>query len=80
MKILNCLAFSLFMVASLANAQPSLQKLYSVNFSQVSVTDAFWKGRMETVANSTISTCVLYTENKTGRIRNFEISNRVRQT
>ena len=72
MKILNCLGFSSLLLASLANAQTSLQRLYPVNFSQVSVTDPFWKGRMETVANSTISTCILYTENKTGRIRNFE--------
>ncbi len=71
MKRLNCL--TLFLVfAFFSNAQLSLQKLYPVNFSKVSVTDAFWKKRMETVATSTINTCVLYTQNKTGRIRNFE--------
>lgn len=50
----------------------SLQKVYPVSFSQVAVNDAFWKSRMETVATSTINACVLYTENKTARIRNFE--------
>ncbi|MGZ8524512.1 MAG: glycoside hydrolase family 127 protein [Chitinophagaceae bacterium] len=43
-----------------------------MNFSKVSVRDTFWSNRMETVAASTINTCVLYTQNKTGRIRNFE--------
>ena len=71
MKLSNCLAL-IFFAAPVASGQQSLQKLYPVNFSKVSVTDAFWKERMETVATSTIDACVLYTENKTGRIRNFE--------
>jgi DUF1680 family protein len=71
MKLSNCLAV-IFFAAPVASGQQSLQKLYPVNFSKVSVTDAFWKERMETVATSTIDACVLYTENKTGRIRNFE--------
>ncbi|MGZ5220178.1 MAG: glycoside hydrolase family 127 protein [Chitinophagaceae bacterium] len=71
MKRLKCLTlFSL--LAFFSNAQLSLQKLYPVNFSKVSVRDTFWNNRMETVAASTINTCVLYTQNKTGRIRNFE--------
>lgn len=53
-------------------AQQSQQKLYPVNFSQVSIMDEFWSGRMQTVASGTLDVCVLYTENKTGRIRNFE--------
>ncbi len=55
-----------------ANAQSSLQKVYPVNFADVSITDNFWKPRMETVANATLDACVNYTQNKTGRIRNFE--------
>jgi DUF1680 family protein len=72
MKKSNCLLLTALLLVSFSRAQQSLQKLYPVNYSQVSVTDPFWKGRMQTVATSTISTCVLYTENKTGRIRNFE--------
>lgn len=53
-------------------AQESLQKMYPVNFAKVRVTDPFWKGRMQVVATSTLDACVLYTETKTGRIRNFE--------
>ena len=56
----------------MAWAQQSFQKLYPVNFSQVEITDAFWKGRMQAVADKTLQACILYTETKTGRIRNFE--------
>jgi hypothetical protein len=58
--------------ATTSKAQQSLQKLSPVNFSQVEITDAFWKERMQTVATKTLNACILYTENKTGRIRNFE--------
>src|SRR5687767_15565371 len=71
MKPSNCIAIILFS-ASAVSAQQSLQKLYPVNFSKVTITDPFWKERLETVATSTINACVLYTENKTARIRNFE--------
>ena len=71
MKLSNCLPIILF-AAPVAYAQQSLQKLYPVNFSRVTITDPFWKERMETVATSTVDACVLYTENKTARIRNFE--------
>ncbi|MCC6288626.1 MAG: glycoside hydrolase family 127 protein [Chitinophagaceae bacterium] len=55
-----------------AHAQSSSQKIYPVNYSEVTITDAFWKPKMETVATATIDACVNYTQNKTGRIRNFE--------
>ncbi len=53
-------------------AQGSLQQLYPVSYARVMITDAFWKGRMYSVATGTLQACILYTENKTGRIRNFE--------
>jgi len=62
---LNSLSFEIF-------SQESLQKLYPVNFSDVTITDPFWKERMQTVATTTLDACILYTETKTGRIRNFE--------
>ncbi len=55
-----------------ATAQTSPQKIYPVPFSDVTVTDPFWKPKMETVATATIDACVNYTQDKTGRIRNFE--------
>lgn len=60
------------MACTAANTQSSLQKLYPVSYSQVTITDAFWKPRMETVATATLDACVNYTQNKTARIRNFE--------
>jgi uncharacterized protein len=53
-------------------AQTSLQKMYPIDFSKVNITDPFWKSKQETVATTTLNTCILYTEDKTGRIRNFE--------
>lgn len=50
----------------------SLQKLYPVNFSEVNINDDFWSPRIDKVANVTLRACIDYTENKTGRIRNFE--------
>ncbi len=70
-KKISGIAISLIVLTSV-KAQTSLQKLYPVNFAQVAITDAFWKPKMETVANATIDACVNYTQNKTGRIRNFE--------
>jgi hypothetical protein len=68
----NCLkTFAFLLLVSSTQAQ-SLQKLYPVNFSDVAVNDAFWSPRINTVANVTLQACVDYTENKTGRIRNFE--------
>src|SRR6218665_299160 len=53
-------------------AQQSFQKLYPGNFSQVEITDSFWKGRMQAVAEKKLQAFILYTQNQTGRIRNFE--------
>ncbi|MGN6292299.1 MAG: glycoside hydrolase family 127 protein [Chitinophagaceae bacterium] len=62
---------ALFVILS-AIAQPSMQQFYPVNFSRVNITDPFWKPKMETVADATLYACVNYTQDKTGRIRNFE--------
>lgn len=65
------IAVSLVIAGLSANSQ-SLQKLYPVSFSEVRINDAYWSPRMKTVADVTIKACIEYTENKTGRIRNFE--------
>ncbi|HTI11461.1 MAG TPA: beta-L-arabinofuranosidase domain-containing protein [Puia sp.] len=49
-----------------------LQKIRPVNFSQVVITDPFWSPKINSVATATLQACIEYTENKTGRIRNFE--------
>jgi len=43
-----------------------------INFSDVVITDAFWSPRIRSVATATLQACIDYTENRTGRIRNFE--------
>ena len=52
--------------------QNNFPKIEPVNFSQVSVTDNFWKPRIDKVATVTIPVCIEQTAIKTPRLRNFE--------
>jgi DUF1680 family protein len=52
--------------------QTSLQKIEPVNFSQVNITDNFWKPKIDKVATKTLAACIYQTETVTPRIRNFE--------
>ena len=53
-------------------SQVPLQKFEFVNFSQVNITDDFWKPKIDKVATVTMKACIYQTEVKTPRIRNFE--------
>ena len=53
-------------------AQSLQPKLEPVSFSEVNVTDNFWKPKMDKVATTTLQACIYQTEEKTPRIRNFE--------
>ena len=53
-------------------AQNSLRKMDGINFSHVSITDNFWKPKIEKVSTATLNACIYQTEVKTPRIRNFE--------
>ncbi len=53
-------------------SQTTLQKIEPVNFSQVNVTDNFWKPKIDKVATKTLAACIYQTEVATPRIRNFE--------
>lgn len=55
-----------------AQAQSPILKVDPVNFSQVQITDAFWKPKLEKVATVTIPVCIEQSEVKTRRIDNFE--------
>ncbi|MEI9921491.1 MAG: beta-L-arabinofuranosidase domain-containing protein [Bacteroidota bacterium] len=66
MRKLNILLLLLIPASILA------QRTEPVNFSQVNVTDNFWKPVMEKVATTTLQACIFQTEIKTPRIRNFE--------
>jgi uncharacterized protein len=72
MKLLFSFAFIIALIPSGVQSQESLQKLVPVDFSQVKITDPFWSGRMNAVATNTLDACILFSEVKTGRIRNFE--------
>ena len=66
------IAAAFFMAGNETQSQTSFQKLYPVSFSDVVITDDFWKPKMKMVATATLDACVNYTQDKTGRIRNFE--------
>lgn len=53
-------------------AQTSFQKLQPISFSQVTITDNFWKPKIDKVATKTLAACIYQTETVTPRIRNFE--------
>jgi len=62
----------LIFFAVLISLSAHAQRMEPVNFSQVNITDSFWKPAMEKVATTTIQACIFQTETKTPRIRNFE--------
>lgn len=59
--------------AGLLQAQ-SIQQYQNVKFSQVQITDDFWRPKIDKVSTVTIPVCIDQTEVKTPRIRNFEIA------
>ena len=64
---------TLFITTALsAQAQLLVQRFEPVRFSEVNITDSFWKPKMDKVATATLNACIVQTEDKTGRIRNFE--------
>lgn len=65
-------AVTLLFIASYVNAQSNLKKIEGINFSNVTINDAFWKPKIEKVASATLQACIYQTEIKTPRIRNFE--------
>lgn len=66
---LSCLAAA---VSFSALAQSWITKLDPVNFSQVTITDDFWRPKLEKVATSTVPVMIYQTEVATGRIQNYE--------
>jgi DUF1680 family protein len=60
------------LIALVPKAQISLHKIEPVSFSKVTITDHFWKPKIEKVATKTLPACIYQTEVATARIRNFE--------
>lgn len=69
-KFLMSVAF--YSIPVFSFSQKKLQQFEPVNFSQVNITDNFWKPKMDKVATVTLPACIYQTEVKTPRIRNFE--------
>lgn len=65
----SCLCF---FICSHNNAQTVQRLIEPVNFSEVNITDAFWKPKIDLVSTVTLQACIDQTETKTPRIRNFE--------
>ena len=63
--------FALFLSFQ-ADSQENHVKINPISFSNVIVNDAFWKPKIDKVATKTLQACIYQTEEKTGRIRNFE--------
>jgi DUF1680 family protein len=72
MRLLILLSFPLSLLAQIKPLQP-------VSFADVTITDTFWKPRIEQVATTTLDACIYQTEVKTARIRNFEVAAGTRQ-
>ena len=72
MKRAWSLAIGGVLLGTSLHAQPAKDQLLPINFSQVRIQDAFWNPQITKVANQTLDACILYTEEKTGRIRNFD--------
>jgi uncharacterized protein len=64
--------FTAIFFSAIGFSQQSMQKMEPVNFSQVNITDKFWKPKIDIVATKTLDACIYQTEIKTARIRNFE--------
>ena len=70
---LNTSIFCLLsLLAGSLQAQSAFPQIAPVSYSNVQITDSFWKPKIEKVARVTIPVCVDQTENKTPRIDNFE--------
>ncbi|PZV80935.1 hypothetical protein CLV31_111101 [Algoriphagus aquaeductus] len=60
----------------MAKAQEKQTVLEAHSFSQIKITDSFWKPKLEKVAKSALPASIYQTEINTGRIRNFEKAGR----
>lgn len=72
LKSLAIFFFVLIFLPGAIMAQQSFLQFEPVNFSQVNITDHFWKPKIDKVATKTLAACIYQTETATARIRNFE--------
>lgn len=53
------------------------RKMEPINFSQIEITDHFWKPRLETHAHTTLGVCIEQCEKATNRVKNFAVAAKV---
>lgn len=73
-KPLLLLAFVFPLFSTIAQEKQTVLEAHS--FSQIKITDSFWKPKLEKVAKSALPASIYQTEINTGRIRNFEKAGR----
>jgi uncharacterized protein len=69
---MKCIVFVAMIAGVPAAHSQQLSDIRPVSFAQVTITDEFWKPKLEKVARVTVPVCIQQTEVKTPRIRNFE--------
>ena len=65
------ITLTLALVIRLTPAVAQQQKCSPVDFSKVTISDKFWRPRLERHLSATLPVCIDQIENKTGRILNF---------
>ena len=70
MPVRSILSILLAAASFSAFGQSGITKLNPVSFSQVTITDNFWKPKLEKIAMKAVAVMIYQTEIATGRIRN----------
>src|SRR5215472_10733561 len=70
MKLAYILSATLFLIAKNFAQQP-VKYFTPVDFSHVTITDHFWKPKIDLVATKSLQACIYQTEIATPRIQNF---------
>ncbi|HYK47056.1 MAG TPA: beta-L-arabinofuranosidase domain-containing protein, partial [Parafilimonas sp.] len=70
MKLLFVLVLSALLFKMRLSAQ-KIQYYTPINFSEVQITDHFWKPKIDLVATKSLQACIYQTEIATPRIQNF---------
>ena len=68
-----------FLLPGCASAPDSVRMIDPVDFSKVRIEDDFFRPRLDTHAAVTLNVCIDQCENKTARVRNFEIGAGVKE-
>lgn len=71
LHLLSLLFLSALLAGCSEGNDVTQKTMHQVDFSQVTINDAFWSPRLENNALHTIPVCIDQIENKTGRIQNF---------